>query len=29
MTHRTPEEFGAAFESLFRQSAFRLEVLDR
>ncbi len=29
MTHRTPEEFGAVFDSLFRRSAFRLEVLDR
>jgi hypothetical protein len=29
MTHQTPEEFGAAFDSLFRQSAFRLELLDR
>jgi hypothetical protein len=28
MTHLTPEEFGAAFES-FRRSAFRLELLDR
>lgn len=29
MTHRTPEEFGAVFDSSFRRSAFRLEVLDR
>lgn len=28
MTHQTPEEFGATFES-FRRSAFRLELLDR
>jgi hypothetical protein len=29
MTHRTPEEFGTDFDSLFRRSAFRLEQLDR
>lgn len=29
MTHLTPEEFGAAFDSLFRRSAFRLELLDK
>ena len=29
MTHRTPEEFGALFDSLFQRSAFRLEVLDK
>ena len=29
MTHQTPDEFGAAFDSLFRRSAFRLEMLDR
>jgi hypothetical protein len=29
MTQRTPAEFGAVFDSLFRRSAFRLEVLDR
>jgi hypothetical protein len=29
MTHQTPEEFGAAFDSMFRRSAFRLELLDR
>jgi hypothetical protein len=29
MTRQTPQEFGAAFDSLFRRSAFRLELLDR
>ena len=29
MTHLTPEEFGATFDSVFRRSAFRLELLDR
>lgn len=29
MTLRTPEEFGAIFDSSFQRSAFRLEVLDR
>jgi hypothetical protein len=29
MTQQTPEEFGAAFDSKFRRSAFRLELLDR
>jgi hypothetical protein len=29
MTHLTPEEFGAVFDSLFLRSAFRLELLDR
>jgi hypothetical protein len=29
MTHQTPAEFGAAFDSLFRRLAFRLELLDR
>lgn len=29
MTHQTPEEFGAAFDSMFRRSAFRLELLGR
>jgi len=29
MTRRTPEEFGAIFDSAFRRSAFRLEVLDK
>lgn len=29
MTHLTPEEFGEAFDSLFRRSAFRLELLDK
>jgi hypothetical protein len=29
MTHQTPEEFGAAFDSKFWRSAFRLELLDR
>ena len=29
MTHQTPEEFGAAFDSMFQRSAFRLELLDR
>lgn len=28
MSHLTPEEFGSAFDSLFRRSAFRLELLD-
>lgn len=28
MAHLTPEEFEAAFDSLFRESAFRLESLD-
>jgi len=28
MTHLTPEEFGAAFDSMFGRSAFRLELLD-
>lgn len=29
MTRLTPQEFGTAFDSLFRRSAFRLELLDR
>jgi hypothetical protein len=29
MTHLTPDEFEVAFDSLFRRSAFRLEMLDR
>jgi hypothetical protein len=29
MTHQTPAEFGEAFDSMFRRSAFRLELLDR
>jgi len=29
MTHQTPEEFGATFDSKFGRSAFRLELLDR